>query len=178
MAKTGLKFKALSPDYEEDMTMKMSPKKLVMTLAMGKAQSIAKQHPGAIIISADTIVVLGKEVMGKPKSKQQGATMLRKLSGTKHSILTGLAIIQSGGRKQFLALSETLVYFKKLSLADINGYIATGEPMDKAGAYAIHELGGILISKVEGNYSGAIGLPIAELAQGLKKFGINIFKKS
>ena len=154
MEKTGLKFKIVAPDYEEDMSLKLSPKKLAAVLSMGKAMSIVPRHGEAVIISADTFIVFGDRVIGKPKTKKEAEKMLRKFSGKKHSVLTGLALVWKAKNKQFSEVVETKVTFNKLSDSMIKSYLSTDEPMDKAGAYAIQ---------------GA-------LAKGLESFGLSIYK--
>lgn len=176
MERTGVKFKIINPDYEEDMTLDLPPKKLAAVLSMGKAMSVARHHSNAVIIAADTFIVFGNKVIGKPKNRKDAARILREFSGKKHSILTGLALVWHDKNKKFSAVSETKVTFRKLTDAEIKSYVSMPEPMDKAGAYAIHGLGGMFTAKVEGDYSGAIGLPLSALAKGLKSFGFSIYK--
>jgi len=174
---TGLKFKIVSPDYEEDMTLKLAPRKLAAHLSMGKAESVATKNKNAIIIAADTFLVYGKKVLGKPKDKKDAVAMLRMLSGKKHSILTGIALLWPVKRKRYSAVVETKVLFKRLTPKTIHGYLSTAHWQDKAGSYAVQELGGIFISKIEGEFSNVVGLPLGALIAGLKNFGIDIFNK-
>lgn len=171
---TGLPFVVVASPYEEDMTLKMKPKELVKHLAKGKAQAVADNYQNEIIVGADTIVVLGKQIMGKPGTEAKARTMLKQLSGKPHKVITGYCIIDSATGKTLTKAVETKVYLKKLSDSEITNYIKSGEPLDKAGAYAIQGLGALFIKKIEGDFLNAVGLPIQDLAQDLKKFGIVI----
>ncbi len=175
LALTGLKFKAFSPDYEEDMSLPLPPHRLAAHLSRGKAEAVAKKFPQAIIVAADTFIVLNNRILGKPHTRQKAAAMLRQISGKSHLILTGLAIVRLADKRVFSEVVETKIRFKRLSKADIEGYIKIARPLDKAGAYAIQDLGGMFIDRIEGDFSGAIGLPLGALVRGLNKFKINIF---
>ncbi|MFA5184674.1 MAG: Maf family protein [Patescibacteria group bacterium] len=161
-------------DYEEDMTLKMPPTKLVKTLSRGKAMAVAKKHKSGIVIGADTFVVFGDHLLGKPKDEAEARKMLERLSGQRVDILTGLTIIDIARRKKKSITDITKVFIKKLSKREINNYIASGEPLDKAGAFAIQGLGAVIIKKVEGDFMGAMGLPLFALARELEKLGVNI----
>ena len=139
---------------------------------MGKARAAAKKHKNALIIAADTLVAYNGEVLGKPHTADAAKLMLKKLSGKKHQIFTGLAILDSRGKKKYSACDKTVVRFKKLGKRDIELYVASGEPLDRAGAYAIQGLGYNLIEKLEGDLSTAIGLPMSLIYNGLKLFGV------
>lgn len=170
----GLKFDIDPSSYEEDMTLKMEPAKLAEFLSLGKAKDVAKRHDDAIIISADTVVAVGGEIFGKPKTPEKAKYMLEKMSGKSHSVITGFTIIDTGSGKEISKSVETKVYFKNLSEEEINAYIATGEPLDKGGAYAIQGLAALLVEKIEGDYFNVVGLPILALTEELKNFGIKI----
>lgn len=173
----GLKFEVDSSNYEEDMTLKMEPAKLAEFLSLGKAEDVAQRHKDSIIISADTIVAVDGEVSGKPKTPERAKYMLQKFSGKAHSVITGFTIIDTGANKQISKSVETKVYFKNLSEEEIDAYIATGEPLDKGGGYAIQGLAALFVEKIEGDYFNIVGLPILALTTELKNFGINILKK-
>ncbi len=173
-SKLKLPFVIEAPDYEEDMTLKMPPQKLAKVLANGKALSVAKKHKSGIVISADTFVVLNNKLLGKPKSEAEARKMLASLSGKRVDVLTGLAIIDIAKNKKVSFIDITKIYFKKLSPQEINNYIASGEPMDKAGAFAIQELGAVLIKRIEGDFMGSMGLPLFTLAKELKKMGVTV----
>ncbi|MHB8903801.1 MAG: Maf family protein [Patescibacteria group bacterium] len=172
--KLRLPFTIEASDYEEDMTLKMSPVKLVKILSTGKAMAVAKKHKEGIVIGADTFVVLNNQLFGKPKNKLEAKEMLEKLSGKRVDILTGLTIIDLDFKKKISVTDIAKVYIKKLSKTEIDNYIASGEPMDKAGAFAVQGLGAVIIRKVEGDFMSIMGLPLFILAKELKKLGVNI----
>jgi septum formation protein len=174
MEKTGLSFAVVESNYEEDMTLPLKPRQLVKKLSLGKAEAVAHRHLGAVVIAADTFIVFGDKVMGKPKTVAQAKTMLKHLSGKSNTILTGLTILRKKPYKLVSRIVETKIFFRKLTEKEIVGYIKTGEPMDKAGAYAVQGLGAMFIDKIVGEFSGAMGLPLGALNDGLKEFKINI----
>jgi septum formation protein len=171
---TGLKFTQIASNYEEDMTLKMKPAALAMHLSRGKAESVSRKYKNALIIAADTFVVLGNKVLGKPHTNERAREMLKMLSGKTHTLITGLCIIDSRTGKIISKAETTKIYFQKLSETEIKNYIASKEPLDKAGAYAIQGLGSLFIKKIDGDYYNALGLPLFSLAKELKKFGISI----
>ena len=171
----GLNFKIDPSSYQEDMSLKIDPRKLAEYLSQGKAQNVTQKHKDSIIIAADTFCVLGKEVLGKPKTKENAKIMLQKLSGKVHSVITGFTIIDTKTNKQISKSVETKVYFKHIPEQEIDAYIASGEPLEFAGGYAIQHLGGLFVEKMEGDYFNIVGLPILPLTIELKKFDINIF---
>jgi len=169
-----LKFEIDPSNYEEDMSLKMEPGKLAEFLSLGKAKDVAQRHKDSIIISADTIVAVDDEVFGKPKTPEKAKYMLQKLSGRAHSVITGFTIIDTETNKQVSKSVETKVYFKEISEEEMDAYIATGEPMDKGGGYAIQGLAALFVEKIEGDYFNIVGLPIIALAEELISFGIKI----
>jgi septum formation protein len=168
LKEAGLKFKAIDTGYVEKTYKHMSPEKLVEFLALGKAKAGAKKYPKAIIVAADTIVVYKGKVFGKPHTPKKAKEMLRELSGSAHNIFTGLAVLDAKSKKVFSHIEKVKVYFKNLSGKTIDWYVATGEPLDKAGAYAVHQLGGKLVKKKVGDRTAAIGLPVRKLKKILK----------
>lgn len=172
--KLRLPFTIEASDYEEDMTLKIPPLKLAKTLSYGKALAVAKKHKSGIVIGADTFVVFDNHLLGKPKSELEAVKMLKKLSGQRVDILTGLTIINIASGKKVSITDITKVYIKKLSKQEIENYVASGEPMGKAGAFAIQGLGAVIIKKIEGDFMGAMGLPLFILAKELKKLGIYV----
>ena len=173
-ARLNLPFTIEPSEYEEDMTLAMSPQKLALTLSAGKAATVAKKHRQGLVIGADTFVVFNNQLLGKPKNKQQARAMLKKLTGHRVDILTGLTIIDSASHRQVSTTAITKVYLRKMSNSEINNYIASGEPLDKAGAFAIQGLGAVIVKEIQGDFTGAMGLPLFILAGQLKKFGVNI----
>lgn len=170
----GLPFIIEASDYEEDMSLKMPPLKLVKFLSLGKAMAVAKKHQSGIVIGADTFVVFNDSLLGKPKSIAEAKKMLARLSGKRVDILTGLTVIDIAAGKKTTTTDVTKVFLRKLSKKEIDNYVASGEPMDKAGAFAIQGLGAVIIKKIEGDFLGAMGLPLFVLAKELKKLGINV----
>ncbi len=173
-AKLRLPFEIQHSDYEEDMTLPMSPIELAKFLSLGKAESVAAKNPDAIIIAADTFVVFENKFIGKPKSENEAKEMLKMLSGKENDIVTGVTIIDSQNKKQISFHDISKVFIQELSDEIIDSYIKTGDPMDKAGAYAIQEIGAVLIEKIEGDFFNIMGLPLRRLAQELENFGIKV----
>ena len=135
-------------------------------LAVRKAAEVAKKYPNDTVIGCDTSVIIGNEILGKPTDKEDAARMLRLLSGNTHKVITGCAIFKGG---KSISFSETtFVTFYPLSDKDIEDYIATNEPYDKAGAYGIQGKASLLVKGIEGDYSNVVGLPVARLNRVLK----------
>lgn len=136
-------------------------------LAREKALAIAQQRPNDIVLGADTVVVIGNEILGKPADAADAARMLRMLSGRTHQVITSVCLAAGG---QLSAASETtLVTMSEISEKEIAGYVATGEPMDKAGAYAIQGIASRWILRIEGDYSNVVGLPVARVYRMLRE---------
>jgi septum formation protein len=146
-----------------------NPGHYVETLAQLKAQS---EDLDSLIIAADTVVVLGNEILGKPTDALQAQNMLRRLRGQTHAVYTGLCVRQ--GSESVVSHVVTGVTFGEFSDEFIVRYVATGEPMDKAGAYAAQGKGTLLIAKIEGDYFNVVGLPLFELARVLRQFGVGV----
>ncbi|ADG83385.1 Maf family protein [Thermincola potens] len=172
----GLPYKVQVSAIDEKIPAAMTPADTAMNLALQKAQNVAGKFASGIVIGADTIVVLNGHVLGKPKDKTDAVNMLQALRGTTHQVITGLAVIDAEDGKTVQAFEETEVCFKNISDDDINAYVATGEPMDKAGAYGIQGLGGLFVAGIRGCYFNVVGLPIPLLAEILKGFGVDILR--
>ena len=170
----GLDFKIEKSDYMEDMTEKIPAHKLAQKLALGKARDVAKKHRNAIVIGADSFVILEKKFLGKPRTPQKAREMLKKISGKKHQVITGIAIIDTKKNKIFTDYEITKVWMKKLTAKEIEKYIKTGEPLDKAGGYAIQKFGCLFIKRINGNYTNVVGLPINKIYEYLLKLDVNI----
>lgn len=154
---------------EEEKVEKGTPAdEMVQQLALQKAKSVARRHPGDIVIGCDTVVAIDGEILGKPKNEEDAARMLHRLSGRTHTVYTGVALVQDGREETFL--SATGVTFYELEEELIQWYVATGEPADKAGAYGIQGNGSILVKGLEGDYFTVMGLPVGELYRRLKAF--------
>lgn len=144
-----------------------SPEEVVKSLALQKASDIASKYKDCFVIGADTIVCLDNKVLGKPKNKDDAFRMLSMLSGRKHRVLTGVCVYSPISKEFRIEYDSTDVYFDDLSDEEINAYIATGEPFDKAGSYAIQGIGGAMISRIDGCASNVIGLPLPLLKKML-----------
>ena len=175
MAKLGLEFETVSSDYEEDMSLELAPLELAKILSAGKAEAVATRYTDHVIIAADTFIALDNEVLGKPHTEDNAAKMLKKISGRPISVITGYTIIDTSADKKLSKAIETKVYIKELSEEEINGYIKTGEPLDRAGAFAAQDLGAVIVEKIDGDFFNVMGLPLFHLSESLKEFGINIF---
>ena len=172
LSKTDLKFEIVAPEYDEEIHLDLTPLELVKYLTQKKAESVVYKYPDAIIISGDTIIALGEKVFGKPKTPERAKVMLTALSGTVHQVLTGFTILDTKNKKIVTEADVSNVYVKPVSEADIDAYIATGEPLDKAAAYAIQGEAHKFIEKIEGDYLSIMGLPLARVIEALKEFGI------
>jgi len=170
----GLDFEIEKSNYIEDMTEKLPAYKLAQKLALGKAQDVAKKYKDAIIIGADTFMILGKELIGKPHTMQEAKKTLKKISGKKHKFITGIAIIDTKKNKVFTDYEITEIWFKKLNDREIENYIKTNEPLDKSGGYTIQGIGAIFVKKINGNYDNAIGLPVGKIYEYLLKLKVDI----
>ena len=161
-------FEICPVDADETLPAGMPVEMASAFLADLKAKSCAKLFPDAIVIGCDTVVILEDEIMGKPKDREDAFRMLRKLSGEVHSVMTGVSLYYNTQTTVFT--TETRVEFYTLSDAEINAYLDTGEPFDKAGAYGIQGKGSLLVRGIEGDYFNVVGLPVASLARNLKQF--------
>lgn len=136
------------------------PESMVLELSRRKAQAVASRHKNAIILAADTLVYCG-EVLGKPKDAKHARQMLHELSGNWHSVFTGVTLIDTATGKTLTKADMTRVHFVALNDEEIDAYVATKDPLDKAGAYGIQGMGGMFIDRIEGSYSNVVGLPMA-----------------
>ena len=172
----GLKFIIEPSNFDENVTLNLKPTKLAEFLSLQKAKTVEKKHKNAIIIAADTIVVIGKEILGKAHTDKEAREMLNKLNGKMHLVITGFTIIDSSVSRQVTKSERTKVFFKKLSAMEINNYVASSEPVKKggAGSYCIQGLASVFIKKIEGDYFNVVGLPVYQLTESLKNFGVKV----
>jgi septum formation protein len=166
----GISHEVRAPNIDETMRARETPRRHAERLAREKAKAIATRDPNLITIGADTIVVVNRKVLGKPRDTVQAAAMLKQLSGRQHTVVTAVAVAR--GRKLRSAVEEVRVKFRKLHDDEIDAYIATGEPMDKAGAYGIQGYGATIVECVEGDYFAVMGLPLARLVGLLRDLGV------
>lgn len=166
-------FRVVESNAEERMEGNPSPAELVEELSLRKARAVREQSDEEdLVIGADTVVALDGAVLGKPADEREAFAMLSALSGSRHRVYTGLTLLQ--GERAETEHEETLVTFRDLEPDEITNYIATGEPMDKAGAYGIQGLGSLLVSHLEGDYFNVMGLPLFRLGQMLGRFGVKL----
>ena len=172
LERMGLSGFAIIPAQEEERCRPGStPAEMVEELSRRKCAEIAAAHPDDLVIAADTVVAIDGQILGKPRGEEQAAGMLRLLSGREHRVYTGLTV--SRGGETVTEHEVTAVRFRPLSGADISRYIATGEPMDKAGAYGVQGYGCVLVEGVFGDYYNVMGLPVCRLARLLARFGVD-----
>ena len=166
-------FEVIPAKAEESalLTRTLTPDQLVEELSRRKCAEVSAAHPDALVIAADTMVAVNNRVLGKPHSEKDAARMLAALSGRLHMVYTGVTIAQ--GVKSITEHEMTFVRFCTLSQADIIRYIATGEPMDKAGAYGLQGYGSVLVEGISGDYYNVMGLPVCRVARLLARFGVN-----
>jgi septum formation protein len=167
LERAGLKFKVLPSTLDEAAIVRPDPAETVQALALAKAGEIADRHPESWVIGADTVVVVESRVLGKPATRAEAADMLRRLSGRTHQVLTGWCVIRRAGGVCHADTVSTDVVFKELSADEIRWYIRTGEPFDKAGAYAIQGIGTFLVRRISGSYTNVVGLPVCEVLEFL-----------
>ena len=162
-------------EVEETIPLDVLPEDVAVYLSHIKADAVSKNNPNAIVIGCDTIVLLEEQVLGKPHSPEEAKAMLQALSGKTHQVITGTTV--TDGSRTVTFSSETAVTFYPLSEAEIDAYLATGEPFDKAGAYGIQGKGSLLIHSIQGDYFTVMGLPVARLSRVLRQFTENFEKE-
>ena len=172
LEQAGLCFAVIPSSVDENTFPPSVSDDYVRSLAQAKAEDIAARHPAEWVLGADTIVRIGDAILGKPRSRQEARGMLRRLSGQTHQVLTGYAICCRDRGRNFSETVITDVTFKELSAAEIEWYIHTREPFDKAGAYAIQGLGTFLVKRVNGSYTNVVGLPVCEVIEFFIREGI------
>ena len=161
LTQAGIEF-TVDPAEVEEITSETLPAKVVEDLSRIKAQAVSAKHPGEIILAADTVVAFDDQILGKPKDEEDAFNMLTALAGRKHQVYTGVTIIYEDGTvKTFSECTDVLMYDN--SPEEIRAYIASKEPMDKAGAYGIQGLGAVLVKEIKGDYNNVVGLPLARV---------------
>lgn len=175
LAQLHLRFEVVPAEVDETPHPGEAPVDYVQRLACAKAESAALRlgAPGAKVLGADTAVVLDGTILGKPTSRDDGLAMLARLSGRSHQVLSGVALWDRGGLR--VALSESRVTFRPIPAAEAAAYWDTGEPKDKAGGYGIQGLGAAFVERLEGSYSGVVGLPLSETVELLRRAGVSVF---
>ena len=172
LTQAGLIFSVIPSEVDEHTVTISEPDVFVRTLAESKAVDIAEKHPDSWVIGADTIVVIENQILGKPVSADAARDMLKRLSANVHQVFTGYCICCKRRDRLFTDAVKTDVRFKNLSESEIEWYIQTGEPFDKAGGYGIQGIGSFLVKSIEGSYTNVVGLPVCEVVDVLIKEGI------
>ncbi len=157
-------------DVDESVVAGEHPDRYVERLALAKAQAVAARHPGAVIIAADTTVVHQDEILGKPATVAEAEAMLARLSGHTHTVCTGMAVVH--GARSASAVERVEVTFRDLTASEIAAYVATGEPMDKAGAYGIQGRGATIVERIHGDYFSVMGLGVRRIVALLEACGV------
>lgn len=170
LALMGLDFTVVTSNVEETAPEGASAEETVRALALQKAQAVAALHPDDCVIGADTVVELGGDILGKPHTPENAKRYLLRMQGRRHIVYTGVAVITGG--KADVRCCRTDVTFCPMSEAEIDWYVSTGEPLDKAGAYGVQGPGGVFVERVEGNYFNVMGMPLPLLYQMLKNAGV------
>lgn len=165
LEQAGLEFTVIPSRFDEDAVELTDPETYTETLARGKTEEVAMAHPDSWVIGADTIVLMDGAILGKPGSPEIARQMLHRLSGRTHQVYTGYAVYCMERERMISGVERTDVRFKSLTRDEIDWYIQTGEPFDKAGAYAIQGLGTFLVKSVCGSYTNVVGLPVCEVIE-------------
>lgn len=172
LERAGLEFSVIPSGITEDSVSTDSPESYARILAEYKAKDVSRTHPDSWVIGADTIVFIDNTILGKPGSPDEARKMLRRLSAKTHQVITGYCICCKAKNRFFSDSIKTDVLFKELTDDEIQWYIHTGEPFDKAGSYAIQGLGTFLVKRINGSYTNVVGLPVCEIVEFLINEGI------
>ena len=168
----GLRFEIMTADIDETMDLSIGVEDAVAQVCRRKAEAVGAKCPGKLIVAADTIVVVDGKVLGKPHSEDEAFSMLKSLSGRSHTVMTAFCLYRDGAVKTHV--EKTDLRFKPLSDAEIRGYIATGSPMDKAGAYGIQDGAAVFVESLQGDYYNVVGLPLCALVRCLRSQGVPV----
>src|SRR5262252_6158601 len=174
LTRLAIPFTVIPANIDESPLPNELPRAYTMRVAHTKAQHIAQQFPTAVVLGADSVVVLDQQILGKPRDLADARHMLTRLSGRQHHVLTGVAVIHQAQHFVRLDAVSTLVHFRPLSPSDIEPYLATGEPLDKAGAYAIQGAGAAFVAAWDGCYTNVVGLPLQRTAILLRAAGLHV----
>jgi len=172
LALLGVPFEIIAPDFDERVSVHSSIEDQVLEFAVGKAQSVASNNPGSIVIGSDTMILLNGEKIGKPNDAADAGRILEFLSGKRHTIYTSVAIVDGCGGPGLQKIKTVDVDMRPFTKEEIDGYVAAGESLDKAGAYSIQGRGRDLIAAIYGDYLAAVGMPLRPIAAYLKGRGV------
>ena len=168
----GLQFEIITADIDETMDPDLTVEQAVAEVCRKKAEAVGRNHPDRLIVAADTIVVVDGKVLGKPRTEDEAKQMLRSLSGRSHTVMTAFCLWQA--EKFETHVEHTHLRFRELSDGEINAYVATGSPMDKAGAYGIQDQASIFVEALDGDYYNVMGLPLCALVKCLRRRGVAV----
>jgi septum formation protein len=171
LGKLGIPFEVVTAGVSEDVEGDIGPEEMVVMLAKRKAGAVAQSLTSGIVIGSDTTIAFEGKVLGKPKDKEDARAILKSLRGKRHQVYSGIALVNVENNRVEASAVVTSIRMRNYSDDEINDYVASGEPMDKAGAYAIQGEGGRLVEQMEGSFDNVVGLPVRELAEMLKRFG-------
>ena len=167
----GLDLEVVPSKVMEDFVQGESPREHVLRLAEAKARDVGSKYPDRWVVAADTIVYINGSILGKPRCREEAVEMLRRLSGQEHRVLTGFSVCHSEKGESDKEAVQTVVRIKPLTSAEMEWYVQTEEPFDKAGGYAIQGIGSFMIESIQGSYTNVVGLPLCELIQMLNRLG-------
>ena len=174
LSRLGLCFIIDSADVDESVDENLLPGQAAQALALRKAQAVVSHYTQGLIIAADTIVAVDGKILGKPADSSDALNMLLTLQGREHSVYSGFAVINASTQQTDAGYEHTSVVFRPIDEAEARSYVLTGEPIGKAGSYAIQGLGAVFVKEIHGDYYNVVGLPVFKLAQVLKNFGLDI----
>lgn len=177
LARLGIQFRIVPAEVEEESLNGELPHEQVSRLAHAKAKEISDRFPDSWVLGADTIVVVDGRVLGKPRDREEARSMLDTLAGRTHEVYTGYALMNAAAGVSLVRWVRSLVTIRSLSPDEIEGYVDTGEPMDKAGSYAVQGIGSGIVESIGGSYTNVVGLPLCEVARDLQQLGIFDFLK-
>jgi septum formation protein len=177
LKRMGLHFDIMPGNIDETFLPEETPREHVLRLAEEKALSVARYHPEAWVLGADTIVVVAGEVLGKPESPAEATKMLEKLSGREHEVFTGFSIVRQDRKVRIREVVGSFVLFRDIADDEMAWYTGTEEPYDKAGAYAVQGIGGCFIREIRGSCTNVVGLPLCEVVDALKHVAAVRFEK-
>jgi septum formation protein len=166
----GIDFEVKVPDIHEQAHHNESPMDFCLRISREKALRVKADYQNSLVIAADTIVVIDDDILGKPESTKDAYSFLKRLSGRSHDVITAYSVMLPGDLKEISRAVISRVHFADMTDEDIRWYVSTGEPMDKAGAYALQGIGGAFIDRIEGSYTNVIGLPLSELYQDIRPY--------
>lgn len=177
LKQAGIEFTVIPSSFDESTIQETKPpEEYVRILSEAKADAVARQYPESWVIGSDTIVVVADRILGKPASRADARDMLHLLNGRVHRVLTGFSLRRLAGNRSHSQVVSTDVCFKQMTDDEIEWYVHTGEPYDKAGAYAAQGLGAFMIRYIHGSYSNVVGLPVCEVVESLVREGIVAFR--